>query len=231
MYQLVKAVFDCLFLPVLALIVLCKEIFWQRQVRRLFYSDHQFQKKDKALLDLYTTCSPYKIAASFARQTSADDVHQFGSTPIQVYHRMATRWMHQKGTFAEFGSGTGRGLIFLEHFFSLKTIGFEINPTFVQLFTEFYAKYPSVNIEIFEQDYKKLKSLDYDWIYFYELFFSDQELKMFCKNLAERVKKTTGVISVSFPLSTYHPSFLAIDQFTASFPWGKTNVYLNVLRL
>lgn len=230
MYQLVRAILDFLSLPLVAILVGVKEILWQRQVERKFYSNINFRTLDKAFLAFYKKSSPYKIATNFNRQHNYQNIYSFGSTPLHVYDRILYRWLNlDPGSFLELGSGTGRGLLFLSMFYFFPLEGVEINPTFVKTTQDLINAFELSNIKISKQNYLLMDHFEADWIYLYEFFMTDKQFELVCEKLIKTSKDTTKIITVSFPLSEYHNKFVVKDSFETTFPWGKAEVYLNTI--
>ena len=229
---MVKKVIEILYLPVLSFIVFLRESFWQYRVQREFYSDLEFEKKDKALLSCYKKLSPYKIAKSFSKDQGESNIYTFGSTPLHVYHEILRRWIkNSTGSFLELGSGTGRGLVFLNNFSSCKVDGIEWNSRFVNVFQPLMTSFNLKNIRVFNCDYRLVESFNYDWIYFYEFFLSEKDFELICDNILKGSMRSTKIITVSYPISDYHPDFESIDSFKTWFPWGRAEVFLSRVKL
>jgi hypothetical protein len=228
---LVKAFFECLFLPVISTLVFLRETFWQYRVRQQFYTYLPFKVMDRALLSFYKNQSAFKISKNFLKSHGEDHIYTYGSTPLHVYHTLLTRWIKDdKGSYCELGSGTGRGLLFLSSFSSCQIEGVEWNPQFVKILQTLQKQLDISNIRVIHHDYKKLRSFCYDWIYLYEFFLTEKDLCELCDLIAKRSTKNTKVISVSFPLSDYHPDFAIFDSFSTRFVWGRAEVFLNKLK-
>lgn len=225
-----KAFFELVSLPWIYLAVLFKEKRWQREVKKTYYSCNAFQKQDKFLSSLYRSKSPFAVAKAFAKERQDENQHTFGATPLHVYDALITRWIKEsQGSYLELGSGTGRGLLFLHAFSCLDTSGVERNPYFVNRSLRLIECFGLSRIDVTLGDYLQMRAFDYDWIYLYELFLSDHSLQDLCAAICLSCKKTTKVISVSYPLSDYDQRFKVEDSFEASFVWGKAQVFLNAL--
>lgn len=226
-----KAFLESLLLPFIFILVFLRETLWQYRVKQEFYSNLAFQKKDRTLLSFYKQRSPFKISKTFLKSQGEKNIHTFGSTPLHVYHSILKRWIKDhSGRFLELGCGTGRGLLFLSSFSSCQVEGIEWNLEFVKILQTVQKQLEIKNIHVTHDNYQKLRSFRYDWIYLYEFFFSEEDLKLVCNHIIQGATKNTKIISVSFPLSDYHPDFEIIDSFLTWFAWGRTVVFLNAVK-
>ena len=172
----------------------------------LFYYP-RFLSTDLKLARYYLFKSPYHCCSDY------------GETPIVTVDKIATRFRilsHHK--VIELGCGAGRPALWLNCFIGCNVVAVDHTGIFIRR-----AKQVSQAITFLCEDILE-SNLDGDFIYFYGTSFSED----FIHKLASKIKKQR-VITVSFPLSDYDARFKTVDHFRGSFPWGKTEIYLNSL--
>ena len=65
-------------------------------------------------------------------------------------------------------------------------------------------------------------------IYLYGTCLKDEAISTLLFSFKE-LKKGTKVVTVSYPLSDYTDAFVLKKKFIASYPWGKTEVFIQIL--
>lgn len=196
--------------------------------RRLFYNDSAFQKIDRYFSQIYRRTSPYQISKIFLKEKKAENIHQYGETPLRVYERIATKWQLRKGEkVLELGCGRARGGIFLQHFFKCHYTGVDWVPEFIQrarvIQRTFYLERVSLLcLDMLQLDFSKT----FDWIYLHGATFEDPFIYQLIKRL-KNLSPKTKIITVSFPLSDYDASFKIVDSIEEEFAFGKTKIFLN----
>ena len=181
--------------------VLLKEWWWSRP----FLHDEKFREIERALRKKWRGKNPYAVARMGGEV--------YGETPLPVYDEMAKRVGLKKGeSFWDLGCGRGRGCYFLSHFYGCESVGIEKLGGFVERAIEVPG------VEILQGDYF-LCDLNADVIYLYGTCLSGDEADL----LAQKIKNAK-VVSVSEPL----PAGKVIDSFEGKFPWGKTDLYIQI---
>ena len=174
----------------------------------LFFYYPAFLWSDLQLARFYLFKSPYQWA---------DD---YGETPLQTLDRVATAFgilSHHR--VMELGCGTGRTCLWLNRFIGCSVIGIDHTYRFIKR-----ARAISSEVEFRCADILNT-TLDADILYFYGTSFPDT----FIRKLAQRITAEQKIITVSFPLSDYDNRFQIEKKIVGSFPWGKTEIYLNYI--
>lgn len=178
------------------------ELKEQAKVRKLFYSDTKFAEVDRAVQFLP---NPYRIPKAFP----------YGETPLRTYLEIAHRFgLAASDRVVELGCGRGRGVFFLSHHFRCYARGVDWADEFVSGAKRIAAKMQVPNVDFVCEDMCAADMSDATFIYLYGTCLEDDTLEKL------KFPKGAKVVTVSFPL------FEVIDQFEVSFPWGKTDVYL-----
>ena len=200
-----------------------KEWLEERKFRQAF-PDKEFQIIDKDLAFSYLLLNPYEISKNFLRKRGEMDIHQYGETPLLTMDLIARNAnLSSKDHLYELGSGRGRTSFFLNYFYGCKVTGIEWIERFVEKGNKIAKKH------CLEVVFQKANFLHSDLslatvIYLYGTMLPDSIIFQLCK----KIRKGTKVISVSYPLSDYDSKFEVIAQFTARFPWGEGEVYVNI---
>jgi len=202
--------------------VKAKEWYEERKFRRTF-PDKEFQIIDKDLAFSYLLLNPYQISKRFLQKRGEMDVHQYGETPLLTMDLIAKNAeLSSKDHLYELGSGRGRTSFFLNYFYGCRVTGIEWIQKFVEKGNKISQKHC---LEVFFRNENFLNSdfSDASIIYLYGTMLPDSMIFQLCKKIRKGVK----VITISYPLSDYDSKFQVIQQFTALFPWGEADVYIN----
>ena len=188
----------------------------QKDVKRRFWRDKAFKQVDSTLLKLYRFKNPYAISRRFTGE------HVYGETPLQTFEAIALKArLGPEDHLFELGAGRCRGAFFLSHFFKCQVTAFEQIPLFASLAQEVILRCHVERVHILESDFFKADLSEATCVYLYGTSMSDGEVDRICEKLAT-VKRSVKIISVSFPL----PGFNVEESFSAHFPWGETDIYI-----
>jgi hypothetical protein len=200
-----------------------KEWYEERKFRQNF-PDKEFQIIDKDLAFSYLLLNPYEISKKFLQKRGEIDVHQYGETPLLTMDMIAKNAkLSAKDHLYELGSGRGRAAFFLNYFYGCRVTGVEWIQKFVEKGNKIAEKHC---LEVFfrNENFLHIDLSEASVIYLYGTMLPDSMIFQLCK----KIRKGTKVITVSYPLSDYDPNFEVIQEFTALFPWGEGEVYVNV---
>ena len=202
----------------------------QKEVKRRYYHDHTFSHLDRALLTAYIFKNPYAISKNYLKKRNEKEIHIYGETPLMTYEKMAKEVnLEPTDTFLELGSGRGRGALFLHHFFKCQVIGIERIPQFVKLSRHLAHKYHQGRVSFICGDMIKVDLPEATIIYLYGTALTDEEITSLIQKL-KKYPKGTKIISVSYPLTDYDEKAFHIEKsFSASFPWGETESYIQTV--
>lgn len=223
-----KSIGEILFLPFIYI-----KLFWfnlqeERKVTKYFYKNICFKEADTSLKQLYSGENPYKICKDFMQKSKKSQVHVYGETPLtELYAILLKCHLTEKDCFIDIGCGRGRNIFFTSAFFGCKTLGLDIVPLFceradrIAFFLENPPQFICEDMETFDLNKATI-------IYFYAICLEDDLLLKMIDKLS-KLKKGTKVITVSFPLSDYSKVFSTLFSKKAFYPWGKTELFLNLL--
>lgn len=202
------------------------QVFWfsykeEKKVKKRFYSNSSFKAVDLALKKRYRFKSPYSISKTYHKEKGSSSFHVYGETPLTVFHEMFEKGSLQPSDyFIDLGCGRGRGVFFASSFWRCESKGVELIPDFVETSKGLFSKAHLVSEDISQTD------LTFGtFFYLYALCMEEKELESVISRL-ETIKKNAKVISVSFPLTDYSSSFKVLSSWEATYPWGKTEVFL-----
>jgi SAM-dependent methyltransferase len=129
----------------------------------------------------------------------------------------------------ELGCGRGRGVFFLSHLAGCSAVGIDFVPFFISTATAI-AKHATPILPVTFRC-ENMETTDFSGatvIYLYGTCLAEEEIDALVHRF-EALPQATKIITVSYPLTDYSPRFRTLKQFTADFPWGKGEVFLNGL--
>ncbi len=193
------------------------------QIRRSFPG---FSRYERAFKKAYRFRNPFRICKQFLRQRGEAMIDAYGETPLPVFAQIARECsLSCDDTVIELGCGRGRGIFFLSHLLGCKAIGIDWIPFFIQTAESINNSF-SLPISFRCEEMHSSDFSDASAIYLYGTCLADEQI---CSLISRFESLSSGVkiITVSYPLSEYSSQFRTVKQFTASFPWGEAEVYLN----
>lgn len=202
----------------------------QREVKKRFYIDPEFQKLDQALLTAYIFKNPYTISRKYLQKKQEKMIHTYGETPLSTYDRVAQEvGLKPTDIFLELGSGRGRGALFINHFYNCQTIGIERIPQFVKLSRHLAKTFGLERVTFTCADMVQIPLPQASVIYLYGICLPDAAIEQLITNF-QKMKKGTQIVSISFPLTDYDSKHFALKKsFPVTFPWGETEGYVNLV--
>ena len=209
----------------------CVDWRLQGEVRRRYYVDPKFSCLDRSLLQAYIFKNPYQISKRYLKRRQEEDIHTYGETPLMTYETIAKEVeLDSQDLFLELGSGRGRGLFFLQHFFQCQVIGVERIPLFVKLSEHIIHNHQLEKVSIFCGDMAQVKLPKASVIYLYGTCLQDRDIHQIIQKI-QSFPQGTKVVSVSYSLLDYDAKALNIEKtFSVSFPWGETTAYLQTVK-
>ncbi|MBS0604108.1 MAG: class I SAM-dependent methyltransferase [Verrucomicrobia bacterium] len=195
------------------------------EVRRRFPT---FSTYDKAFKKAYRFRNPYKICKTHLIQKGEKEVDVYGETPLPVYARIAEECtLNRDDLLIELGCGRGRGAFFLSHLAGCRVVGIDWVPFFIGT-ADAISKSATPHLPV---DFRCEEMLAADMsqasaVYLYGTCLPDDQIEaLVC--CFEKLPPATKIITVSYPLCEYSLKFRTLKQFTAAFPWGEGEVFLN----
>jgi SAM-dependent methyltransferase len=210
-----------------ALFLRVKWFFYRqaREVRRCFPG---FIPYEKAFCHVYWFRNPFRICKRFLQQRGEQLVDAYGETPLLVFAQIARACeLRSDDVVIDMGCGRGKGVFFLSHLLGCKVIGIEWIPLFVEI-AQSIVNAVAPKLPVFFRC-QEMCSVDFSGatvIYLYGTCLSDEEIISLVGRF-ELLASDVKIITVSFALSDYSSCFQSVKKFTACFPWGEGEVYLN----
>ena len=205
-------------------------MFWEeRKVKARFYSHPLFAQHDRMLKRAYRFRNPYRINQVFLKKKGETDIHNYGETPLTSLCTIAEQCgLTPSDRVIELGCGRGRGVFFLSDVLGCQATGIEWIPEFVYLAQQISTEGVPQKGQIrwICQDMLEANLSEATCVYFCGTCFSDPFIKRLI-TLLSGLSSQVKIITVSYPLSDYSTLFRVVKQFSASFPWGQGDIYLN----
>lgn len=197
-----------------------------------YYRNPLFRKADIYLLRHYIAESPYQISKQFLIEKGAQDLYQYGETPLAAMEQIANACdIKENDCFFELGSGRGRCCFWMRLFKKCRVVGVEYIPEFVKISRSVAKAYHLDQISFVYGDLLKADLSSATVIYFYgtcaDKPFIEQLIGRF-----RRLKPGTTIITVSYPLSIYGPvpEIALKSSLSVDFPWGTTDIYIQEIK-
>jgi cyclopropane fatty-acyl-phospholipid synthase-like methyltransferase len=196
----------------------------QQRVKKRFYGNAKLCQTDRALAKAYLGRNPFHISKRFLQQKGAASVYAYGETPLTTLAQIAEECgITAQDHVMELGCGRGRGAFFLSNHTGCKVLGIDWIPEFVNTANEIskqlqLSKVRFACTDMFSADFTKATA-----IYLYGTCLEDAEIELL-QTQFQRLRRGTKIITVSYPLEG---NFGLRKEFTAAYPWGETEVFLN----
>lgn len=196
---------------------------WVGIIGRYYMRHGGFALCDILLWGQYLFKNPYRHARHFA----SDNL--YGETPLKTLEHLVKQCrILSSDVVYEIGCGTGRTAFWLHYFVKCRVVGIDHVEVFIRRANRVKRWCHLDCLTFYAQDVLST-SLDYaTCIYFYGTAREDEFVNKLIEKFLQ-LKPGVRFITTSYPLSDYHPRFRVLKQFKGSFPWGKTDVYLQVL--
>ncbi|MBY0528695.1 MAG: class I SAM-dependent methyltransferase [Rhabdochlamydiaceae bacterium] len=182
---------------------------------------------DLALKKSYRWINPYRISNQFLRSQGFAQRDLYGETPLSTLQQVALALkLTSEDHLFELGCGRGRGVFFLRCLYGCEVTGIDWHPTFISR-AQKIAPLDTQNRTHFTcSDFMQADLSQATVIYLYGTCLQDEEIHLFCQRLSE-CALLKYVATVSFPLCDYDPLFKTLSVFSASFPWGDADLFIN----
>ncbi len=200
---------------------------WVRVVV-LYYRNLSFLLGDILLASQYLWRNPHQVSKAFMKSRGERNLYTYGETPLTTLDRIARKCgILSKDVVYEVGCGSGRTLFWLRHFVRCRAVGVDYQPTFIRRANRVkqWRHLDQVDFlleDMLQTDYRKATVL-----YLYGTCLEDAMIEKLVGRFQD-LKSGTKVVTVSYPLTDYSSDFSLAKQFSASFPWGKAELFLNI---
>lgn len=195
-----------------------------------YYPHFSFAKIDLTLLLSYLFSNPFRISKRFLSSRGAKEVYTYGETPLTTLDHISHNFgITARDVVFELGCGRGRTCFWLNQWLGCTVVGIDYVPDFIDKAQKIKERFHLQHISFRLEDLFQANLKGATVIYLYGTCFSAAEIDILIDRLSE-LPKGTKVITVSYALTEFQPAapFRVIKQMTASFTWGKTDVYLQV---
>jgi SAM-dependent methyltransferase len=200
----------------------------ERAVRSLFHGDPIFKEMDQALKKSYRRVNPYRLSNQFLISQGSDERDVYGETPLTTLQKIATELeLTPEDHLFELGCGRGRGVFFLRCIFGCTVTGIDWHPTFISIAQKIAELDSNDKTHFICSNFAKADLSKATAIYLYGTCLKDEEIYALAHRLAQ-CTLLKRILTVSFPLSDYSPDFRTLKVFTASFPWGDADLFVNL---
>ncbi len=202
------------------------------KVVQRFYSNRTFARVDSALLLSYLWTNPFAISKEFLASQGAEDVYQYGETPLTTFAEIAAKaGIAKHDTYLELGAGRGRTCFWASIFLGCSVKGMELIPAFVSKAEKIVRRYNLPNIQFAQENFLTASFSGASVIYLYGSTLPDEEIAILAQKCAA-LPTGTKIITVSYSLNEYLPSnsFEIMHCFPAEYTWGSADVYVQYVR-
>jgi hypothetical protein len=191
-----------------------------------YYKCLKFFILDITFLLIYLFNNPYRTCRKFSEKFSKK-TNYYGETPLSTMEKIIKETnILSLDFFIELGSGRGRSTFWISHFVKCKIVGIEWIFSFVSIANFLTKIYRLKNISFIKENFMNIDLSPYSVVYLYGTCLGDEEILVLIEKF-KKMSKKAKIITISFPLKDYDKAFLVKKAFEVSFPWGKTNCYLN----
>ena len=178
----------------------------------------------KAFKNAYRFCNPYRVCKQFFKSRGEQEVHVYGETPFRVFAKIAVECgLNQNDVLFELGCGRGLGTFFLSHLTGCRSVGIDWVPKFIHIAQKIAVSIPDLQVSFYCSRMEDFDFSNASVIYLYGTCLPDGVIE----TLTAKFPSNARVITVSYQLSDYNSRFRTVKQFSACFPWGETDIYIN----
>lgn len=204
--------------------------FWKTVWR--YYRNLSFAKIDLYLIGSYLFRNPYRISRRFLKEKGEKEIYAYGETPLTTLEHICLECgITNKDMVYELGCGRGRTCFWLNAWLGCRVVGVDYIPEFVTRSRSIVHNCHLKGIEFRLEDIGNTKFDDASVVYLFGTCLDDETIHKIIANLS-LAKPGLKIISVSYPLTDYDKEgILKVEhQFQGSFAWGKSDVYLQILK-
>jgi hypothetical protein len=214
----------------LRLIVQMRSLVEFSRVALRYYPNLKFCKIDLSLLTLYFAHNPFSISKDFLQRKGEKEVYAYGETPLTTMDHISKECqITPQDTVFELGSGRGRACFWLNTFIGCKVVGIEYIPEFVKRANTIKTRFEIEDVEFRQQDMLNTDYSNATVVYLYGTNLEDSAIQKLVEKF-QALASGTKIITISYSLNEYtsQPIFEVMKHFTAPFPWGMADVYLQI---
>lgn len=205
------------------------------QIRIIFHYYHhwKFAKADLALALTYLFDNPFKLSKRFLINKGEKEIYAYGETPLTTLDEIV-KYCHIQSTDIVFELGCGRGLtcFWLSTILGCQVVGVDYLPEFMMRAQRIQRKLKINNLQFRLEDMTETNLQTATVIYLYGTCLDDATIQKMIQKFST-LPSGTKIITISYTLLDYCDSrapFELMKHFEAPFTWGKTDVYLHIVK-
>lgn len=201
---------------------------WLQVIVRYYRRERRFMWVDLSLASQYLFRNPHRLSKAFLRKRGVANIYAFGETPLTTLDQIAKECgILSHDTLYELGCGSGRTCFWLSTFVKCRVIGVDYLPAFIQKAQRVKRWRRLAQIDFVQGDMLQIDLRKASFVYLYGICLEDAVIEQLVLHFSQ-LSPQAKVISVSYPLTEYGHGFKVEKSFTARFPWGKAEVFLNI---
>lgn len=200
-----------------------KIFLWLDQIKTIlfFYHKPRFALCDILLGFFYLFSNPFRICRRYMEERGEGDVHAYGETPLIAWKAIAE--MAQIGPndlFIDLGCGRGKVCFWTASWIGCRVIGIDWIPAFIRRASFLARLFRFSRLQFLGRSISEIPLDKATVLYLYTFHPEEESLDYSLLSAGSRV------ITVSEPLA--HPRFKILAVHPVSFPWGETEVFINL---
>jgi SAM-dependent methyltransferase len=200
---------------------------WIRVALRYYPRELKFIWIDLLLAAQYLWKNPHRISKTFLMERGVQNIYGYGETPLTTLDRIARECrILSKDVTYELGCGSARTCFWLHTFVKCQVIGVDYLPAFIEKANR-VKRWASVSKASFiGEDMLQVDLRKATVIYLYGICLEEAVIEKLVDRF-KQLRPRAKVITVSYPLTDYSNLFTVSKHFTARFPWGTAEIFLN----
>lgn len=194
----------------------------------LYYIHPRFLLADTLMVFSYLFSNPYRMNNQFLSRIGTKERHVYGETYLTTFDIISQKaGITLKDTVFELGCGRGNVCLWLACVIGCQVVGIDFVPGYIQKADRIRRWVGIKNVRFECEDFLDADLSGATVVYSYGSCFGDEFLKKLINKLSS-LPAGTIIITVSYPLNEYDPKkrFDVISTFTAPYPWGTADVYI-----
>lgn len=199
---------------------------WLRVAVCYYPKEIKFIWLDCLLALQYLWRNPHQLSRAFLKQRGESNIYGFGETPLTTLDSIAKECrLQSKDVVFELGCGSGRTCFWLNTFVKCPVVGVDYLPQFIKKAQRVKKLAHLTQVDFIEQDFLHVDLRKATVIYLYGTCLEEHVIKKLAERFAE-MRPRTRIITVSYPLTDYSSQFKLTKTFSARYPWGRAEVFL-----
>lgn len=180
---------------------------------------------------VYLFLNPYRTSRKYLEKKLHKKIYNYGETPLTEMEKIVKKFNIQSNNkVLELGAGRGKMSFWINFFIKCQVTGIEQIPSFVKIANLFIKIFNLKNINFVCEDFFNYDFKNYDIIYLYGTTLSDEKIKTLISKF-KKLSPSVKIITISYSLNEYDNTFDCVEDFDITFPWGRTNAYLNIKKI